>query len=129
MPSRSPTHSCRPNVRRSAASRAGSLGRFGLASRAARRLQRLVRQPADIPYGPSRIQNALESFVYGLLGGKGVRYFRLDEDNVGAFTCPLRVLAADATLHRGKIVLRAHVVNWDWIRLLHKSSAHALWRS
>jgi len=116
-----------PNDRRSAASRVGSLSRFGFASRAARRLQRLVRQPARISDSSGGIENPLERLVDGLLGGKGVGHFWLDEHDVCALARPSCVLATDAALHRCKVVLGTHVVSWDVI-LLHRTFAHAAWR-
>src|SRR5712691_5554472 len=98
-----------PNDRRSAASRTRPALRFSLALLAARRLQRLVRQPACTAYGSCCIENPLERLVDGLLGGKRARNLWLDEDDVGALAGPPRILATDAALHRCKVVLGTHV--------------------
>jgi hypothetical protein len=62
-------------------------------------------------HGPCCAQHALESFVDRLLSGKGIRNLWLDEDDVGALSRALHILAAHAALHRCEVVFRSHVVS------------------
>src|SRR5213594_643189 len=110
---------------RSAASRACSPWLSPGGCGAARRLERLVRQPALSADGSRRVEHPTKCFVDRIVRRKSRRDFRVEQDQVASLAKPRDVLATDAALHRRKVVLRSQVVIVVSICLVHRTLARA----
>src|SRR6266545_1775771 len=110
---------------RSAASRACSPCLLRARCRAARRLERLVRQPPLSADRSRRVEHPAKRLVDRIVRRKGRSDFWLEQDQVASLAQPRDVLATDTALHRRKVVLRSQVVIVMSICLAHRTLARA----
>ena len=99
-----------PTVWGSAASDARIPWGLGFTSRAARRLQRRVRQTSVCSDRSRRVKHSSKGSVHGLAGWECLGDLWIKDHNVALLSELLYILATNAAAHRTKVVFGSHVI-------------------